>query len=94
MKYSYYSFIFLYFTFFNFALHQILPFDKLWAFVFYYVMLLASIDVGSFMASDELRVVEYGNIDNRCKKRSEVRIEQKSKLLISIFLHFTSFGFT
>ena len=93
MKYSYYSFTFLYFTFFDFALHQILPFDELWAFVFYYVMLLASIDTG-FMASDELRVVEDGNIDYRCKKKSEVRIEQKSKLLLSIFLHLTSFGFT
>ena len=84
----------MYFTFFDFALlHQILPFNELWAFFFYYVMLLASIDAG-FMASDELRVVEDGNIDNRCKKKSEVRIEQKSKLLISIFLHFTLFGFT
>ena len=84
MKYSYCSFIFLYFTFFDFALHQILPFDELWAFFFYYVMLLASINAG-FMASDKLRVVEDGNIDYRCKKKSEVRIEQKSKLLISIF---------
>ena len=69
-----------------------MPFDELWAFFFYYVMPLASINAG-FMASDELRLVEDGNIDNRCKKR-EVRIEQKSKLLLSIFLHFTSFGFT
>ena len=43
MKYSYYSFIFLYFTFFDFALHQILPFNELLAFVFYYVMLLAAL---------------------------------------------------
>ena len=93
MKYSYYSFIFLYFTFFDFDLHQILPFDKIWAFFFYYVMPLASIDA-SFMALDELRVVEDGNIDNRCKMKSEVRIEQNSKLLLSIFLHFTSFCFT
>ena len=43
-----------------------MPFDELWAFFFYYVMPLASIDAG-FMASDELRVVEDGNIDKRCK---------------------------
>ena len=82
----------MYFTFCVLELHQILPLNEVCAF-FNYVMLLASINAG-FMASDELRVVEDGNIDNKCKKKSEVRIEQKSKLLISIFLHFTSFGFT
>ena len=75
MKYSYHSFIFLYFTFFDLALHQILPFDELWTFFFYYVMLLALINAG-FMASDELRVVKDGNIDYRCKKKSEVRINK------------------
>ena len=58
----------MYFTFFDFTLHQILPFDELWAFFFYYVMLLASINAG-FMASDERQVFEDRNIDNRCKKK-------------------------
>ena len=31
----------MYFPFFHFALHHILPFDELWAFVFYYMLLLA-----------------------------------------------------
>ena len=61
MKYSYYSFIFLYFTFFDFALHQILPFDELWAFFFYYVMLLASIDA-DFTASDQLLVADSASM--------------------------------
>ena len=76
MKYSYYYFIFLYFTFFNFAQHQILPFDELWAFFFYYVMPLASIDAG-FMASDELQEVEDSNIDKRCK--TEKRGQDRTK---------------
>ena len=53
-----------------------MPFDELWAFFFYYVMLLASIDAG-FMASDELRVVEDGNSDNRCK--TEKRGQDRTK---------------